>query len=384
MKRIRWKPLLPIAALAAVGSAAWAGLASTDPQDVREIKGQFARQASRIESLELEYRLDTTSELAPEQLLSLSEFHNQLFLPRERWTVAIRGERRFTHQLLPEQIQYLSEPDEFGLVPPRPPDPRAPGWVRKHQQSLKDQYNRATATLKEQQARTGRETARKPPGTLGPMERDITRAFNGRTLWMRRPIDDKSREVQVWPAGKKPLHWFGPSAYLMATGLQPADPTSKGHESQSIQKMYRLVEWFRDNPYTLEKTEMIDSSTCVVLKANLNSLLNPALISGEVADRIWLDRDHGMAVRRREMSKDGKVHTRWENSAFREVLPGLWLPMEVRHERFGADAPADWGNKPAIVEEIRVDRIDLNAVPDERFDLVPRKGDTVEDLRGRF
>jgi hypothetical protein len=201
-------------------------------------------------------------------------------------------------------------------------------------------------------------------------------------VWMRRPRDDKASEVQVWPLRKNALHWFGISSYLSAVGLQPADPTSKGHQVQQVQEMFRLADWFKNHAYAIEKTEAIDGSTCVVLKGSLNSLVSPSLLVGDLADRIWLDRDHGWAVRKRELTKNGQVQTRWENSRLREVEPGLWLPTVVRQAQFAEDAPAQWRDKPVVVEEIRVKSIEVNKVSDDRFDMVPKKGDVIEDLRG--
>jgi hypothetical protein len=48
------------------------------------------------------------------------------------------------------------------------------------------------------------------------------------------------------------------------------------------------------------------------------------------------------------------------------------------------DAPPAWFSKAVLTEEVRVQRLEFNKAPDERFDLVPRQGDLVEDLRGRF
>ena len=40
--------------------------------------------------------------------------------------------------------------------------------------------------------------------------------------------------------------------------------------------------------------------------------------------------------------------------------------------------------KPVVTEEIRVKSLEINKVPDDRFDMVPRKEDVIEDLRGMF
>jgi hypothetical protein len=378
---------LVLAGLAlAAGSGIWAGMADGDSPEAREVKEQFARQAGRIGSLEVSYSLVTTSGLKPAQLIALSAFRNQILLPRDEWTEAFQGEKRYRRQILPERVEYLAEPDEFGLVPPQPIDPKAPPAVQKDQQALKDAYDRAIANMKAQEARGVPGRRKKDPGLLDLMERDVTRAFNGRMVWMRRPRDAKVNEVQVWPLRPTAMHWFGMSSYFSAVGLQPADPTSKGHPVQKAQEMFRLADWFKAHAYAIAKTEAIDGSTCVVLEGSLNdgfkSPGGPSQPMSAIVDRIWLDRDHGWAVRKREQTKDGQLLMRWETSGLREIEPGLWLPTIVRHERFAADAPAEWRGKPVVREEIRVKSIEVNKVLDDRFDMVPEKGDVIEDLRG--
>ncbi|MFO0892930.1 MAG: hypothetical protein U0790_27800 [Isosphaeraceae bacterium] len=378
----RWRLTLLGCALLA-GTATWAALPTGDTPEVSDIKERFARQAARITSLEVAYRLESSSELKPAELLALAQYRNQLFLPNDEWTEAFKGEKRYRRQIQPERVQYLSETDDFGLVPPQPTDPRDPAWVRANQKALKDDYDRAIASMKAQEALGVPRRRKKDPGLLDPMERDVTRGFNGRTLWMRRPRGDRTHEVQVWPH-KQDANWFGVSAYLSAVGLQPIDPTSRGNSVRQAQALFRLVDWFKNNAYSLEKAEVVDGSTCVVLSGHLNSLRNPSLLAGKLVDRLWLDRDHGLAVRKREMSKDGVVGTRWENSELREVEPGLWLPTIVRVAHFAEDAPPTSRGKPVVTEEIRVQRLELNRVPDSRFDMVAEKGDVIEDLRGRF
>lgn len=382
--RARRSRLLLVGLALAIFPLAWRGMAAQDSPETREVKEQFARQAGQIASLEVSYSLETTSGLKPAQLIALLNFRNRLFLPKNEWTEAFMGEKRYCRQLQPERVEYLADPDEFGLVPPQPVDPRASAAVQDQQKALKDGYDRAIAMMRAQEEMGVPRRPREDASRLLPSERDITRAYNGRTAWMRHPRDGKTNEVQIWAVGQKALHFFGMSPYLSAVGLQPADPTSMGHQVQRAQEMCRLTDWFGDHAYTIEKTEAIDGSTCVVLKGSLNSVARPSPMSGDIADRIWLDRDHGWAVRRREQTKDGQLMVRWENSELREVDAGLWLPMIVRHEEFAEDAPAEWRGKPVLTEEVRVKHIEINRVPDERFDLVPTKADVIEDLRGRF
>jgi hypothetical protein len=371
----------------ALGSVIWAGMPDNDSPEARAVKEQFTRQAERIRSLEVAYSLNATSPLKPAQLLALAAFRNKLYLAKDEWTEAVKGEKRYSRQLQPARVEYLSEPNEFGLVRPQPVDPKAPPLVQKNQQALITEYDRAVAAYKNRGAKGAPPGRKNDPGLLPSTERDITRAFNGRTVWMRRPRDAKVNEFQVWPLLPKAMHWFGNSSYFTAVGLLPTDPTSAGHQSQKIQELFRLPDWFKNHAYTIEKTEVIDGSTCVVLQGSLSSWFDAFMVpspSRGTMDRIWLDRDHGWAVRKREHSKDGQVYMRWENSAFRELEPGLWLPMIVRTEQFANDAPAEWRGRPVFVEQLQVHSLEVNQVPDDRFDMVPGKEDVIEDLRGMF
>ncbi len=87
---------LVLAGLAvAACSAIWAGMAAGDSPEAREVKERFTGQAGRIGSLEVSYSLTTSSDLKPAQLLALSSFRNQLFLPKDDWTEAFNGEKRY-------------------------------------------------------------------------------------------------------------------------------------------------------------------------------------------------------------------------------------------------------------------------------------------------
>ena len=56
------------------------------------------------------------------------------------------------------------------------------------------------------------------------MERDVLRAYNGHSVWMRRPRSEKVIDYQVWPATSE-ANWFQASAYQSAVGLYVPDPT---------------------------------------------------------------------------------------------------------------------------------------------------------------
>ena len=148
--------------------------------------------------------------------------------------------------------------------------------------------------------------------------------------------------------------------------------------------MFQLAELINNGTYELEpKSEVVDGSTCVILAGNPSSLVEPGVGIGKLTDRIWLDRDHGLVLRKREMTADGELAWRWATSDLKEVEPGIWFPMSTRVETFPRGGP-DLGGKPATVETIKVKSLAINRVPDALFDMTPRQGDRIEDLRGKL
>jgi hypothetical protein len=359
------------------GLAARLAVRADESPESREIRARLKKQADRIASLEVSYRREMTSPLKPEQLLALAQFRNQLYLLKDEWHEAFKGQKRFRRERIPERVTPLKKPDEFGITPPAPVDPKAPPLVQKQQQELIKEYERMVAVMKADKARGGPRSYHFDDQP----QRDVIRAFNGRTLWMRHPESEKVDAYQVWPA-KSECDWFQVSPYTMATSLHFPDPTARPMVLKA-QALFRVAEWASDQGYQLEdKTEVVDGSTCVVLKGNLNSLVPPGAAVGDLTNRIWLDRDHGLAIRKREMAKDGWVGLRCINTELREVEAGLWLPMHCRQETYAEDAPPEWKDKPVMIEEVRVSKIEVNKVSDGLFDMTPRKTDHIEDLRG--
>ncbi len=281
--------------LLAAGLTAWLTARGADSPEAREIKAKLLRQSRRIRSLDVSYKLEAKTPLKPEQLLAMNGFRNQLFLPQDEWRIASKGTKRYSRQLRPERMNLLGPADEFGGIRLQPVDPKAPAWVRENQKKLIEQYERAKAMVEAQKAR-GHAPRPSDPNIRPLIERDVTRAFNGHTLWMRRPRSEKVIDYQVWPATSE-ANWFQASGYLSATGLHVTDPTATAMV-RNVQAMFQVAEWVKDHSYELEeKTEVVDGSTCVILKGSLNSLSQPALLLCNLTDRIWLDRDHGLALR---------------------------------------------------------------------------------------
>jgi hypothetical protein len=361
------------------GLTAWLAVRGAESPESAEIKARLKKQVERIASLEVTFRREMTTPLKPEQLLAMSEYRNQLHLPKDEWQVAFKGGKRFQRRADLGPVTPLRPADEFGITPVPPADPKDPPLVQKQQTELRKDYERMVALMKADRARGG---PRRYVFDDRPIE-NTTRAFNGRTLWMRNARSEKEHAYQVWSPTSK-ANWFQVTPYTTATALHVPDPTA-GPELERAQRMFRATAWASDHGYQLEdRTEVIDGSTCVILKGSLNSLLQPGLIAGDLTNRIWLDRDHGLAIRKREMARDGRVGVRWINTELREVAPGLWLPMHCRQESYADDAPPEFKDKPVMIEEVRVTKIEVNKVSDDLFDMTPRKNDRVEDLRGAF
>ncbi|MDR3619812.1 MAG: hypothetical protein P4L85_10725 [Paludisphaera borealis] len=370
-----------IVGLLACGLATAAWLNGAESEEARAVKDAFRRNVEKIKSLDVSYQLDTTTELTSEQLRSMPEYRNKMFLPKDEWRQAFLGEKRYRRQIQPEEVKLLVELDEYGLFAPPEAGPNDPPAIRENQKKLREGYDRTIAELKANQARGIPVQKRKAKDVLA-LEKDVTFGFNGKTIWRRKPTDPKRDEYMIWPT-KSPADWFQGTGYLAAVGLHVPDPTGRP-EVRKAQGMFQLSELINHGDYDLEpKTEVIDGSTCVILAGSLNSLLQPGFIVGKLTDRIWLDRDHGFVLRKREMATDGKVGWRFTTTDLKEVEPGIWLPLATRGEEFPKDAP-DLGGKPTMVETLKVKNLSVNHVADSLFDMTPQQGDRIDDLRGQF
>jgi hypothetical protein len=346
-----------------------------ESEATREIKSRYAGNVQRIRSLDVSYQLETRSNLSPEKLLALPEYMNQMFLPKDEWRVAFKGRKRYTRQLQPERRELLRRPDENGLIVPAQPAADAPPLIRENQKKLRESYDRAVANMKANRAR-GFAFAVGDPSVVSAGERDQVRAFNGKAIWHRR-LD----RYEVWPGTSRP-NWFQMSEYLASVGLHVPDPRGEDEIVKS-QSIFQLASRIKDASYELEPAaEVVDGSTCVVLKGSLGGTAPAVFITSPPTDRLWLDRDHGLLLRKREIAVDGKVSHRWVNTELKEVEPGLWLPQRTRHEQFPHKLVEELGGKPVMTVETRVQKLEVNRVSDGLFDMAPRKGDVIEDMRG--
>src|SRR4051812_4321821 len=92
---------------------AWLSAQAADNPEAREIKMRLSRQAQAVQSLDVSYKLEARTPLKSDQLLAMSEFRNQLFLPRDEWRIAFKGTKRYSRQIQPEQMNLLRPPNEY-------------------------------------------------------------------------------------------------------------------------------------------------------------------------------------------------------------------------------------------------------------------------------
>lgn len=119
--------------------------------------------------------------------------------------------------------------------------------------------------------------------------------------------------------------------------------------------------------------ELVDGSSCVVLDWQ-----------NKPRTTLWCDPSLGYAIRRKEhhFSATDIVSSRTTCDRFREVLPGLWLPLHATVDWFADPAaPARLRDVPLVQFDLDVETIAVNDLPDELFEFKPPPGTIVADYR---
>lgn len=163
---------------------------------------------------------------------ALPEYMNQMFLPSDEWDEAFKGPMRYRRQIQPEHVTYLSSVDENGLFVPTEPAADAPPLIKENQKKLKEQYDRAIASMKANEARGAKIMRRRDPSVRPRSDQDVTYGYNGKTLWSRRAIEPKGFSYEVWSTTSQP-NFFQVSSYLGAVGLHVPDPAGSEPAQES-------------------------------------------------------------------------------------------------------------------------------------------------------
>jgi RNA polymerase sigma factor (sigma-70 family) len=211
--------------------------------------------------------------------------------------------------------------------------------------------------------------------------------FDGRRSWMKQCdyaltlADTKAGEVPI----TFPRSWFQPlqQHYWCATGFCP--PNSAEQKPSTAHEFWRLPDALEWGEYRVVGEEAVDGAACAVFEARLDRRAGmpvaprpPARGGGaaaedpadaQISDKLWLDRARGWAARRREVrDAAGNLLLRTSNSAFKEVSPKLWLPMECAEDYFPPpQATPEQRAKPAFTIRMKVTKVSVNQLDAEFF-----------------
>jgi RNA polymerase sigma factor (sigma-70 family) len=201
------------------------------------------------------------------------------------------------------------------------------------------------------------------------------RAFDGEKPWMLQKgicfIYKPQSKMRVFR-----------SHYLLQVGLMYPDPTGD-EEHQTFLRAYMLPEIFETPGYQLKGMDKVAGALCLIIEGKMPKppwFTDKKEEETATDDRLWLDTEHGMVLRKRELSVKGRLVTRFQNSDLKEILPGYWLPLECQEELLSPEnAPKEYHGKPAVVIRCKVRKWNVNDVKEDFF-AVP-DGVQVMDLR---
>lgn len=222
--------------------------------------------------------------------------------------------------------------------------------------------------------------ARRASGKLWPQDQDSFRiplgvhaAFNGVDIRRLEPGDPDALNLTYGsalaiekPSDIKNEAIYFPQEYLDNLARMVPDAIHKENRREAE----RLPDAFATGGFTVRPaTEEIDGAACVV-------------IEGPRADIFWLDPALNYGVRKREIFDPASkvLQERRQNLDFREVAPGVWLPMLCRRDLCGPPrTPEPYRGKPLLRHKYTVKALVVNDVPDSLFQLKAPPGWMVAD-----
>lgn len=179
-------------------------------------------------------------------------------------------------------------------------------------------------------------------------------------------IRNRTHSVWKWDStkdsslpGSLPQEWF-----FKATGLWPLEDRLAMKAENGIPFPLRLVA--EDQRYSLADppTEDVHGRLCHV-------------ICREGLDRIWLDLDRNCALVARELyeASTGKCLLRFEVTPQKQIVPGIWLPEQIRQIRFDPDRQVESTRFPLVDFECKVTNWRVNDLTEEEFLFHERPGE---------
>jgi hypothetical protein len=129
--------------------------------------------------------------------------------------------------------------------------------------------------------------------------------------------------------------------------------------------------------------EVVDGAKCVVL----TGVIERTVSTGHVVkrnDKLWLDLDHGLALRKREWRSEasGTVF-RQVTSNWQEFAPGFWLPAEIEVQTVVPPKSTRYAEKywdrVVLSRHVTLVQCIVNQVEDNFFEVPIKPEDQVED-----
>ena len=342
-----------------------------------EIKSQLAKQPPLLKSLYIAVTLESKLTVDPKVYVTLPGHQDNVILAKFEEQYAFKGDKRYSRRLSPRVVK-----SPWRVKPPQV-DPKAGPIEQARQKQLKEQYERMKKNLPAQ-----RETS--PPDEYRLMP-DETFAVNGKLQWNRH-VPGKGQQSQLFlDRLDESLHWGQSAGYLVSIGWSVPDPTEHIDGAADSKQVRYLPNIFRsppnDPPYEVAaRIAIVDGAKCVVLHAHGPIKITGGGVSETVTidDTIWLDLDHGLALKQRMYALAKDHITRTVTADFVEIVPGLWFPKSVVTECLvPPSGPAEYRSKPMQVVATKLTKWVVNQVPDDLFDVAPRpaKDERIWDMR---
>jgi putative intracellular protease/amidase len=206
---------------------------------------------------------------------------------------------------------------------------------------------------------------------------------DGKKVWERR-VDLEIGPAQFFVLAVEPgVTWIPNPEYCLNVRWD-CKTESYSKDPAALQE-YRSRDFLcllKKGAYTADAgTAELHGARCVVLRRNYESPYvtgdgtnKPRLV--QAAEAVWLDADHGFAVRQWELQSTAWGFDRIVNADFVEIASGIWFPKKMEHQAYApADAPQEYQGRPVLSWNCDLVRWSVNDVPDERFHIVPRPSD---------
>ncbi|MHC4178892.1 MAG: ankyrin repeat domain-containing protein, partial [Planctomycetota bacterium] len=348
-----------------IGSAA-------GPPTLDEIKTRLKQQRSKIESLYVQTKTEYKSPFSAEELQEIHVGGSDLGLAREHYC-AFKGLKRY--------YRYV---ELYGDISPLPPEPELPDDATAAE--------KAAHKWKVDQRKRFEEEASWLPRTVCT-RMDHARGFNGKMLWERTASDRTHPDGRVergvpsvdshivnrtpWVPSGEYLYWLG----WVTVGEDLATVSTAQADVCYLGSLPALLERWS---YSMSQaTEVIDGAKCVVL----TGVIERTVGTGHVVkrnDKLWLDLDHGLALRKREWkSEAGGTVFRQVTSNWQEFALGFWLPAEIEIQTIVPPRATRYAEKyrdrVVLSRHVTLVQCIVNQVEDDLFEVPVKPGDQVED-----